>query len=159
MRYNVGYVFLNKYDATKNHPWGGKCGIISKLQKDINIPDGTRSLMIHGITKEELSAKADGVKSEPNMKGWSKTGRKSIIDMGSKEAQIIVDAVELGMSTLNSRSIVNYHREAEELPSVCISAVETCIAKIKPIFVKVKNEKRMSLVRNTPTCKERFYGA
>ena len=30
VRYTVGFVFSNKYDATKNHPWGGKGGIVSK---------------------------------------------------------------------------------------------------------------------------------
>ena len=30
MRYTVVFLFSNKYDATKNHPWGGKGGIVSK---------------------------------------------------------------------------------------------------------------------------------
>ena len=97
VRYNVGFLFLNKYDATKNHPWGGKCGIILKLRNDINIPDGTHSLMTRGIMKEALLAEADGVKFEPNLKDWSKNGRKSIIDMDYQEAQIITDAVKSGM--------------------------------------------------------------
>ena len=74
--------------------------MISKLRNDINIPNGTCILMIHGIKKEVLLAKADGVKFGPNMKGRSKTGRKSIIDMDSKELQIIADAVDSGMSML-----------------------------------------------------------
>ena len=54
--------------------------------------------------KEVLLVKSDGVKFEPDLKGRSKTGRKSIIDMDSQEAQIIADVVELGMSTLNAWS-------------------------------------------------------
>ena len=49
--------------------------------------------MIHRIMKEVLLAKADGVKSEPDLRGRRKTGRKSIIDMDYQEAQIIADAV------------------------------------------------------------------
>ena len=75
VRYTVGFFFLNKYDATENHPWGGKVGIILKLQNDISIPGGTRSSMIHGIMKEVSLVKADGVKFEPNLKGRSKNGR------------------------------------------------------------------------------------
>ena len=78
--------FLNKYDATKNHPWGVKGGIISKLRNDINIPDGNRSSTIRGIMKEVLLAKADGVKLETNLKGRRKTERKYIIYMYSQEA-------------------------------------------------------------------------
>ena len=84
--FTVGFDFWNKYNATKNHPWGGKGGTISKLRNDINIPDGTHSSMISGIMKEVFLAKVDGVKFEPNLKVRSKTGRKSIIYMDSKEA-------------------------------------------------------------------------
>ena len=54
MRYTIGFFLLNKYNSTKNHPWGGKGGVILKLQSDINIPDGNNSLIIHGIMKEVL---------------------------------------------------------------------------------------------------------
>ena len=67
--------------------------------------------MIRGIMKEVLLAKADGVKFELDMKGRSKTGRKSIIDMDYQEAQIIADTMKLGMSTLTDWSLVNNHRE------------------------------------------------
>ena len=57
-----------------------------KLQNDINIPDRNNSLMIWGILKDVLLAKADGIIFEPNMKGRNKTGRKFIIDMDYQEA-------------------------------------------------------------------------
>ena len=141
VRYTVGIFFSNKYDATKNYPWGGKGGIISKLRNYINIPNGTHSSMIRGIMKEVSLAKADGVKFEPNLKGRSKTGRKYIIEIDSKEAHIIADAVESGMITLTAWPLVNDYREVEELPSVCISDSGTCIAKLKPLVEKVKNKK------------------
>ena len=83
VRYTVEFVFLNKYDATEKHSWGRKGGITMKLRNDINIQDGINISMICGIMREVLLAKAGGVKSEPNLKGWSKTGRKSIIYMDS----------------------------------------------------------------------------
>ena len=67
--------------------------------------------MIRGIMKGVFLAKADGVKFEPDLKGRSKTGIKSIIDMGSQEAMIISDVVESGMITLTYWSLVNDHRE------------------------------------------------
>ena len=111
VRCTVGFVFLNKYDATKNNPWGEKGDIISKLRNDINIPDGNNSLMICRIMKEVLLAKADGVKLEPNLKGWRKTWGKSIIGMYYKEAQIIADVVESGRITLTAWYLVNDHME------------------------------------------------
>ena len=72
--------------------------------------------MIHRIMKEVLLAKVDGVKFEPDIKDRRKTGRKSIIDMDYQEANIISDALELGMSTLTAWLLVNDHREAEDLP-------------------------------------------
>ena len=98
----MDFSFLNKYDATEKHHWGGKGGIISKFQNDIHILDGNHSLTIRGIMKEVLLAKADGIKFEPNLKGQSKTGRKSIIGMDSQEMQIISDALELEMITLTA---------------------------------------------------------
>ena len=86
VRYTVRFVFLNKYDATENHPWGRKVGIISKSKNDINITNGNNSSMICCIMKEVFLAKADGVKFEPNLEVQSKTWRKSIIDMDSQEA-------------------------------------------------------------------------
>ena len=154
--YTVEFVFSNKYDATEKNPWSGKFGIILKLQNDINITNGNTSLIICGIVKEVLLAKADGVKFEPDLKGRSKSGRRSIIDMDSQEAQIIADAVELGMSALTACSFFNYHREVEELPSLCMSAVKTCISKLKPLVEKVKNRKQESLDINSPTCKARL---
>ena len=81
-----------------------------KIQNDINIPGGNNSSMIRKIMKEVLLAKVDGVKFKPDLKGQSKTGRKSIIDMDSQEAQIFADAVESGMSTFTTWSLVNNHR-------------------------------------------------
>ena len=109
--------------------------------------------MIVGIMIEVMLAKADGFKFETNMKGRSKTGRKSIIDMDYQEAHIIANAVDSGMNTLTAYSLVNYHREVEELPSVCIYEVGTCIAKLKNLVVKVKNKKQGSLDRNAPNFK------
>ena len=71
MRYTVGFFFLNKCDATKKHPWGGKGGTILNLRNNINIPDGNNCSMIGGILKEVLVAMAYGVKFEPDMKGQS----------------------------------------------------------------------------------------
>ena len=84
--------------------------------------------MIFRIMKEVLLAKSGGVKFEPNLKGWSKTGTKFIIDMDSQEAHIIADTVELGISTLTEWLIFNNHMKVKELPLVCIYADETCIA-------------------------------
>ena len=103
-----------------------------------------------------LLAKADGVKFEPDLKGQSKNVRKSIIDMDYQEAQIINDAVESGMSALTAWLLVNDHREVEELPPLCISAVGFCITKLKYLVEKVKNEKQGSLYIKAPTCKARF---
>ena len=69
VRCTVEFVFFDKYDATEKDPWGGKGGIILKLQNDNNISDGNNSSMIRGIMKEVLLAKADGVKFGPDMKG------------------------------------------------------------------------------------------
>ena len=80
----LDFNFFNKYDETKEHPWGGKGGNILKLLNDINIPNRKNNLMICGIMKEVLLAKADGVKFEPDLKGWIKTGSKSIIDIYSQ---------------------------------------------------------------------------
>ena len=80
------FVSLNEYDRTDNNPWGGKVVIIWKPQNDINISDGTRSSMILWIMKEVSLLQSDVVKFKPNPKGWSKTGRKSIIDMDYQEA-------------------------------------------------------------------------
>ena len=88
--------------------------------------------MIHGIIKEVLLAKEDGVKFEPDLKGWSKNRRISIIDMYYQEAQIIADEVESGLSMFNAWSLVNVQREVGELPSLCISVVGTCISKLNP---------------------------
>ena len=66
--------------------------------------------MICRIMKEVLLVKADGVKFELNLKGWSKTGRKSIIDIDYQEARIIADVLEFGISTLTDWSLVKNHR-------------------------------------------------
>ena len=60
--------------------------------------------------------------------------------MDSQEAHIIDDVVELGVSTLIAWSLVNDHKKVEELPSLFISAVGTCIDKLKPLFEKLKKK-------------------
>ena len=50
--WGILFIFIfNKYDATKKYPWGGKCGIILKLQNDISIPDRNNSSEIRGIMR------------------------------------------------------------------------------------------------------------
>ena len=75
--FSVEFVFSNKHDATKNNPWGGRRGILSKLWNDVNINGGNNSSMLRGITKKVSLAKVDGVKFEPNLKGRRKTGNKN----------------------------------------------------------------------------------
>ena len=106
--------------------------------------------------EEVLLAKANGIKFEPDLKGRSKTGRKSIIDMDFQEAQIIADAVESGMSMLTAWLLANNHSELNELTLLCIYSVGTCIDKLKPFVQKVKNKKQGSLDINAPTCKAIF---
>ena len=55
--------------------------------------------------KKVLLAKARGVKFKPNIKGWSKTGKKSIIGMDYQKSRIIADAVESGMRALTAWSL------------------------------------------------------
>ena len=43
--------------------------------------------------KEMILSKANEVKFEPDLRGWSKTGRKSIIDIDYQEVQIIAGVV------------------------------------------------------------------
>ena len=59
--------------------------------------------------------------------------------MDSQEAQIITDAVELGMIMLNDWSIANNYRGVEDLSLVYISAVGTYISKLKPLVENMKN--------------------
>ena len=106
--------------------------------------------------KEVLLGKVDGVKFEPNLKGWRKTGRKSIIDMNYQEKQIIADMVESGIIKLTSWQLVNYHREVKDIPSLYISAAGNCISKLKPLVEKAKNEKQVSLDISAPTYKSKF---
>ena len=103
-----------------------------------------------------LLVNADGVKFKPDLKGRSKNGRKSIIDMDSQDKHIIDDVVESGMSTFTDWSLVNDHRKVEELPSVYISTVGTCIAKLKPLVENMKNEKQRILDRDATTHKAIF---
>ena len=86
VRYTVEFFSLNKYDATKNNLWDGKDGIISKVQNGIITQNGKTIMTICGIMKEVLLAKADQVKSEPNLKDQRKTGRKYIIHMDDQES-------------------------------------------------------------------------
>ena len=130
VRYTVAFLFSNKYDAFKNNPWGGKGCIILKLWNDINIPDENNGSMICGIIKDVLLAEVDGVKFESDLKGQIKTGRKFIIVIDYQEAQIIDNAVELGMIIFCAWSLFNNHREVDELPSLWISAVGSCIDKL-----------------------------
>ena len=88
-----------------------------------------------------LLEKADGFKFEPDLQGWSKNGRKSIIDMDYQEAQIIYDVVESGISTLTAWLLVTNHTEVKEIPSACISSIGTCIAKLKTLVENMKNKK------------------
>ena len=106
--------------------------------------------------KEVLLAKADRVKFEPDMKGQSKNGRKSIIDTDYQEAQIIADVMESGMRTLTAWLLVINHREVKEITSACISSIVTCIAKLNPLVKNMKNKKQGSLDRNASACKTRF---
>ena len=109
-----------------------------------------------GIMKEMLSSNADRIKFEPNLKGWIKNGGKYIIDMDSQEAHIISDEAESWISMLTDWSLVNNQREVKDILSLCLSAVGTCIVKLKPLVEKVKNKKQRSLDRNAPTCKAIF---
>ena len=60
------------------------------------------------------------------------------------------------MRTLTAWLLVNYQKKVKELPSVCISAVGTCITKLKPLVDKVKNKKQGGSDRNAPNCKSRL---
>ena len=60
------------------------------------------------------------------------------------------------MSIVTAWALVNTHREVEELPSLTVSAVRTCIKKLQPAKAKIQNEKQGSLNPKSPTCKARL---
>ena len=60
------------------------------------------------------------------------------------------------MRTLTAWLLVNNQREFQELPSICISAVGTCIAKLKPLVENMKNEKHGCSDRNAASWQARF---
>ena len=60
------------------------------------------------------------------------------------------------MSMFNDCLLVNNYREVKGITLVCISDVGTCIAKLKPLVERLKNEKQVSLDINKPTCKSRY---
>ena len=157
----VAYCFESKYDTcenTEDTPWTGKDGIISSIWKDLNIGRGTSNARISAIMKDLLTAKEAGVRYDPQegVKRIGRSGRKAMIDINSQEAQIIADAIESGMSIVSAWALVNTHREVEELPSLTVSAVRTCIKKLQPAKAKVKDEKQGTLDATTPTAKARF---
>ena len=157
----VAYCFESKYgtcENTEDTPWIGKDGIISSIRKDLNIGRGTSNERISAVMKDLLTAKEAGVRYDPQegVKRRGRSGRKAIIDINSQEAQIIADAIESGMSIVSAWALVNTHREVEELPSLTVSAVRTCIKKLQPAKAKVKDEKQGTLDATTPTAKARF---
>ena len=155
--YAVAYCFETKYGAPEasESQWSGKGGLVPKVKADLGLPEHTRPATIRRIFQDVVDCKKEGVQYVAKL-NLASCGRKAVITVGSTEAQIIADCVESGLSSITTWSIVNKHRQKQLLPSLTIGSVCSCIRRLQPKIVKIKQIKQGSINPNAPTSKARF---
>lgn len=142
-RYAIAYCFMNRFQCAENSeetPWFGRNDIIPQIRNALGIPKGTPNSSVESVLKDVLNCKHKGCKYVPEVKHGG--GREAKIPLDSPEAQIIADVTEAGLSIRTAWTIVNLHCELEQQDSYMLSAVQSCITRLKPLQENIDRRKQ-----------------
>ena len=105
-RITVAYLFLNVHGGKEDfeeNPWCGKNGTIAKIREAMNLCRGTR---IDHILRHVLECKMLGLRYAGENEKFN-CGRTVSIQHDTSEAQIVIDAIENGLSLTIAWNLVN----------------------------------------------------
>ena len=128
----VAYLFEMKYKGLEEQvlkeSWGGRHGITNKIKKDMGLKASQRgdfeSIYLHVI---ECARTGKDFKAEEVM---SHGGRGPKIRSDSIQAQIVADAIEMGLSTSRAWHLLNDNELEEGREALSLSAVTSLVAKL-----------------------------
>ena len=154
----VAYLFETKYKGLEeqvlNESWGGRHGIAVKIKKDMGLTRSQRNdfepIFLHVI---ECARTGKEFKANEVM---SHGGRSCKIPSDSIQAQIVADAIEMGLSTVRAWHLLNSHEIDEGREAVSLSAVMSLVSKLKPKLVHSKKRKQGSKDPNDLWCRARY---
>lgn len=138
-RLSIIFMFENKFSGTEND-WDGKDGIIVQIRKSLGLK---RGVDVRSILNDYIAHKILGIEYTGTRRMHSgKPGRKPTLGIESIEAQIVVDAIEDGLSFKKAWQAVNWHRKEESLPSVTFACVYSLLFRLQPKRQPVKELKQ-----------------
>ena len=151
-RWSVFNLFLFKYDGL-NPPeqadlyqyWTGRCGVASKIKKDLDLPRTycVKERMLP-IFERILECFKVGERFHPSSVDGRGGNRPMTIRMDSHEAQIIADGIESGLSLVRVWQNVNRHRSENNDDLVSQSSIYYALRKMRPKMVNIKKRKQGS---------------
>lgn len=127
----IAYLFKTKYNGapdTRDTPWNGRKGITQFIKKDLGI---SRNSKVNDILIDFVKCQEKGeVYQGRGNRG--QCGRNPLIELESKEAQIIVNELENNDGSIRSAwKAVNVYREEVKREKLTESAVYGAIARMR----------------------------
>ena len=154
----VAYLFEVKYKGLEEQvlrdSWGGRHGLAIKIKKDMGLKHSQRSdfepIFLHVI---ECARSGKEFKAHEVM---NHGGREPKIKVDSIQAQIVADAVEMGLSTSRAWHLLNENELDEGREAISLSAVNSLVGKLNPKLVHTKKRKQGSKDPNDLWCRARY---
>ena len=154
----VAYLFEVKYkgldEQVLKENWGGRHGVAIKIKRDLGL-DNTQRADFDRIFLHVIECARNGKEFDP-ADIIKHGGRECSIKTDSIQAQIVADALEMGLSTTRAWNLLNEHEIEEGRDTHSISAVTSLVGKLQPKLVHSKKRKQGSTNPEDPWCRARY---
>jgi hypothetical protein len=123
--------------------WGGRDGAVAIICKGLLLPNKSNRNVLQ-VLKHEWSSQRNNQPYDGSRKG--NAGGATIIKLSDElQIQIIVDSMSSGLGIAQTHQILNVHRQAIGLPTICQSTVYNVVRyQLRPKVDKVGKRKQGS---------------
>ena len=153
-RMAIAYIFIHVLGAPAEAEWDGTNGAIPKIRKALDIPEKSpiKSILYDILEHKRMGLEYKGDRIITD----SPLGRTPILTLDSPEAQIVADAIEDGLSIVQTTMMCNEHRRQEQLIALTKAPIEGLIKKMKPLVTKITKTKQGNRDANSPWARGRY---
>jgi len=122
-RVAIADCFVRIEGSPPEEEWGGRGGVISRICDTMCLDKRSNWIRVRRVLQDVKAAAEAGKDYDPHARARNR-GRKPILEYGSVQDNVVINAVSTGMSIENTTLVLNTYRDRQGLPAVSQSTVK-----------------------------------
>ena len=139
----IHLLFANTFGSPPEDSWGGKGGVAALIRRRLDIPSDSYHMVFRTLEDIAACEKANTVYDPSGIEPGR--GRKALVRSGSREEDIIANALASGIGVAQATVLVNLDRERRQQPHVSYSAVQRYQGSSSAIDMHKRSTKKSGL--------------